>query len=106
MSICLLSICFEISNIILALKDDRLAAYSPKYSLVSSLESSQSLMAVIFAIRSPHPLAINLPGALDIMCKSAIISIGVSTLIEYGLLLPLSDTNGLEIPSWEAEVGM
>jgi hypothetical protein len=30
---------------------------------------------------------------------------GVLALMECGLLVPLIETNGLEIPSWDADVG-
>lgn len=97
---------FAMSKIIFALRYDKFAAYSPKYSLFSSLANFQSLIAVIFAIKSPQPLDNNLSGAFDIIFKSAIMHIGVSTFIEYGLFPPLNDTKGLEIPSCDADVGI
>ena len=70
-----------------------------------SLPNSQSFTAVIFAIKSPQPLAINFLGARFIISTSTKTPRGAVATNECGFL-PLTDTNGLAIPSWDADVGI
>ena len=70
-----------------------------------SLPSCQSRTAVIFAIRSPQPLASNLLGAFFITSTSTKTPSGAVATKECGLS-PLTETKGLAMPSCEADVGM
>ncbi len=94
----------DASRRIFALMDARFAEYLPKYSPVLSLPISQSLTAVIFAIRSPHPLAKSFFGAFLITSMSTKTPSGAVATIECGLS-PRTETKGLAIPSCDAAVG-
>ena len=76
----------------------------PKYSPTLSLAGSQSRTAVTFAMRSPQPLAMSLCGALFSISISTKTPSGAVATIEYGLS-PRRETNGLAIPSCDADVG-
>ena len=90
---------------IFALNNARFAEYLPKYSPVFLLAISQSFTAVIFAIKSPQPLEISRFGAFFITSTSTKTPSGAVATSECGFS-PLTETNGLDIPSWDADVGI
>ena len=69
-----------------------------------SLPNCQSRTAVIFAMRSPQPLASNFFGAFFIISTSTKTPSGAVATRECGLS-PFTDTNGLAMPSCDADVG-